>query len=166
MKIPHQVSFRPATESDAIGVASLVERTFNPVLVPGWSIESIRSVHKENRTEKLVTSFADAAHQRIAIVDDHIVGYVNFSKPHLLSIIAVDASQHRRGIGAALLLDAIAAVDKAYPDLEVLQVNATELSQPFYAKHSFYPISPMLNVLDRRFVRMAMWLRPSRMGWK
>ncbi|MGL4232308.1 MAG: GNAT family N-acetyltransferase [Casimicrobium sp.] len=165
MNTSHHVSFRTATKDDAMGVASLVERTFTMALVPGWSIESLRSIHEENSAEALAVSFAQAAYQRIAIVEEKIIGYINFSKPHLLSIIAVDASQHRRGIGARLLLDAIEAIDKAYLDIELLQLSATELSQPFYAKHGFYPISPMLNVGDRRFVRMAMWLRPRRMDW-
>jgi predicted GNAT family N-acyltransferase len=57
-----------------------------------------------------------------------------------------------------MIEEAVAATDQAHPELEVLQVNATELSQPLYAKHGFYPISPMMNVAERRFVRMANWL--------
>ncbi|TAG06130.1 MAG: GNAT family N-acetyltransferase [Betaproteobacteria bacterium] len=159
------LSFRPAATDDAAHVASLVQRTFTSNHVPGWSIESLRSIHDANSVEALVGSFSEASYQSVAVLDKQIIGYISFAKPHLLSIVAVDAAHHGQGIGSSLLRDAIDVVEKANPALEVLQVNATERSQPFYAKHGFYPISPMINVLDRRFMRMAMWLRPRRMGW-
>jgi hypothetical protein len=48
-----------------------------------------------------------------------------------------------RASGLRLLIEeAVAATDQAHPELDVLQVNATELSQPLYAKHGLLPNQP------------------------
>ncbi len=156
---------RAANESDTLAVSPLIRSAFTPETVPGWATAAIQSVHESNNEAALATTFSNAALARVALVETHVAGYICFEKPHLLSIVAVDPRHQRRGIASALIEDAIAAIDQAHPELEVLQVSATELSQPLYAKHGFYPISPMLNVAERRFIRMAKWLRPGRMGW-
>lgn len=164
---PMNVSFaiRAAHVEDAPAVSRLIQSAFTPETVPGWSTAAIQSIVESNNEETLAATFSNAALVRVAVIEQRVVGYVCFEKPHLLAIVAVDPSHQRQGIASALIADAIAAIDQAHPELEVLQVNATELSQPLYAKHGFYPISPMMNVAERRFVRMAKWLRPMRMGW-
>ncbi len=160
-----QIYFRQATFEDASGIAALVNRVFTPASVPGWSLEALASVCHEHSETSLQSALQSCAYQRVAIADGRVVAHLIFSKPHLLSIMAVVPEAQGKGLGSRLIVDAIGAVDKGYPNIEVLRVNATERSMPFYAKHGFYPISPMLNVESRRFIRMALWLRPRRMGW-
>jgi predicted N-acetyltransferase YhbS len=158
-------AIRAANSDDASAASRLVQSAFTPETVPGWSVAAIQLVHESNGDASLAAMIPNAALARVAVIEQRVVGYVCFEKPHLLAIVAVDPSHQRQGIASTLIADAIAAIDQAHPELEVLQVNATELSQRLYAKHGFYPISPMMNVAERRFVRMAKWLRPMRMGW-
>lgn len=159
------IYLRQASFDDAIGIAALVNRVFTPEFVPGWGAEALASVCDEHSETSLQSAIQSCAYQRVAIADGRVVAYLIFSKPHLLSIMAVAPEAQGKGLGSGLIVDAIREIDKAYSGIEVLQVNATERSVSFYAKHGFYPISPMLNVESRRFIRMALWLRPRRMGW-
>ena len=143
----------------------LIRRVFTADIVPGWGVDALASVHEESTGASLLNALAASAFQRVVIARDGVVAYINFTKPHLLAVLAVTSELQGQGIGSRLIVEAIAEVDKANLGVEVLQVNATESSMPFYAKHGFYPITPMLNVEDRRFIRMALWLRPRRMGW-
>jgi predicted N-acetyltransferase YhbS len=163
--MPLSFSIRAAHKDDASSISRIVRSAFTPNTIPGWSIAAIGSILESNSEAALVGALPNAALARVAMTDQGVVGYICFEKPHLLAIVAVDQFHWRQGIASALIEDAIAAIDKAHPELEVLQVSATTLSQPLYLKHGFYPISPMLSVAERRFVRMAKWLRPKRMGW-
>ena len=160
-----EICYRPASTEDARGIAALVSAVFVSANVPGWSAEALSSVRDENAEMLLQAALPLSAYQRVAISGDKVVAYINFSKPHLLAIMAVSSELRAQGLGSRLIVDAVAHIDTSHPDVEVLQVSATERSMSFYAKHGFYPICPMLNVMDRRFVRMALWLRPRRMGW-
>jgi len=160
-----ELCFRTAANEDALGISMLVSRVFTPDRVPGWGAEALASIHEENSGTSLLNALASSVFHRVVIADGNVVAYVNFTKPHLLAILAVASESQGQGIGSRLIVDATTEIDKTHPEIEVLQVNATESSMPFYVKHGFYPISAMLNVDDRRFVRMALWLRPRRMGW-
>ena len=160
-----RLCFRVASGQDVREISLLIRRVFTADIVRGWSSEALASVHEENSGTSLLNALTSSSFQRVVIAGGNVSGYINFSKPHLLAILAVSSELQGLGIGSRLILDAIAEIDKAHPTVEVLQVNATERSMPFYAKRGFYPISPMLNVAGRRFIRMALWLRPRRMGW-
>jgi predicted N-acetyltransferase YhbS len=159
------LSLRTAHKDDAPYVSRLIRSAFTTNTVPGWSLSAIQSVVESNGEAAFAEKLPKAALARVASIEQRVVGYICFEKAHLLAIVAVDPAHQRQGVASALIDDAIAAIDQTHPELEVLQVSATELSQPLYFKHGFYPISPMLNVAERRFVRMAKWLRPRRMGW-
>ena len=160
-----EICYRPASSEDARGIAALISAVFVSAYVPGWGAEALESVHDENSETLLRAALPVTAYQRVAMRADKVVAYIHFSKPHLLAIMAVSPELQGQGLGSRLIVAALAEINTLHPDVEVLQVSATERSMPFYAKHGFYPISPMLNVMDRRFVRMALWLRPRRMGW-
>jgi predicted N-acetyltransferase YhbS len=156
---------RAAHNADAPSVARLIRSAFTTHTVPGWSLAAIQSVVESNSEAAIAERLPNVALSRVASIEQRVAGYICFEKPHLLSIVAVDPSHQRQGVASALIEDAIAALDQTHPENEVLQLSATELSQPLYTKHGFYPISPMMNVAERRLVRMAKWLRPKRMGW-
>ena len=160
-----ELRFRTASTEDAPGISLLVSRVFVPNLVNGWGVDALVSVREENSGTSLVSALSSSAFQRVVVVCSNVVAYINFTKPHLLAVLAVASELQGQGIGSRLIVDAIKDIDKAHPEIEVLHVSATENSMPFYFKHGFYPISPMLNIDDRRFIRMALWLRPRRMGW-
>ena len=157
--------FRTATNQDAHGISLLIRRVFTADIVAGWGVDALANVHEESIGASLLNALAASAFQRVVIAREGVVAYINFTKPHLLAVLAVTSDLQGQGIGSRLIVEAIAEIDRANLGVEVLQVNATENSMPFYAKHGFFPITPMLNVEDRRFIRMALWLRPRRMGW-
>ena len=159
------IDLRLPRESDLASITILIRTTFTVDAIPGWTRETLQTIYEENEGERLRKSVDSAAHACVAMSGEETVGYIHFSRPHLLAIIAIDPKMQGRGLGSNMLERAISEVSATNPDTELLQLSATERSEPFYSKHGFYPISPMLDVEGRRFVRMALWLRPRRLGW-
>lgn len=96
-----------------------------------WSVEMLRAE----------LSDPDSRHYVIAVADGLITGYAGLvrydDEAHVMTV-GVLAGWRRRGVGAALLADLLAAAGPRRVLLEVRADNAA--AQRLYARHGFQPI--------------------------
>jgi predicted GNAT family N-acyltransferase len=159
-----ELKFRSDFPNEADELSRLVVDTFTTETTPGWNDVALARLHHENRPQALAKSLANAAFYEICSIGDEFIGVVLCAKPHLLSMIAVRDTMRGRGIGRQLVEHFIDFADREFPDNEMLQVNATTYSAPFYKRLGFYPISEPIDFDGCRFIRMAFWLRPRRLA--
>jgi predicted GNAT family N-acyltransferase len=112
--------------------------------------------------EAAAAAFENSVFAEVCLNEHSVIGYINCNTPRLISVVVVDPSVHRSGIGSRLLRRALEHISKVAPDASIVEVNATDFSMPFYRRHSFYPISEPFDYEGRRLVRMALWRRNPR----
>lgn len=153
----NQVTFRVAERSDAKQVSDLVQRTFLPPTLPGWTAAAVEKLFGASSPEALVSRFESAAFAHVCVSDGLVVGHINCKLPRLISLLVVHPSFQRLGVGSQLLERALLHIENVTPEISVVEVNATEYSIPFYRRRAFYPISELIDFEGCRFVRMAFW---------
>jgi len=157
---PDSLSFRPADDADAGALSELVRRNVVPATMPGWTTAAIDRLLGENAPDALRSAIKDASFSQLCLDhENRIVGYVYCKSPRAISLVVVEPSVQRCGIGSALLRRALDHIAGVAPDQSVVEVNATEYSMPFYRRHAFYPISELFDYEGCRMVRMALWRR-------
>ncbi|HZW13819.1 MAG TPA: GNAT family N-acetyltransferase [Noviherbaspirillum sp.] len=149
--------FRPANPDDAERISHLLTVTFDVNSTPGWEIDALARFHARNNYEQIDIAIATAVYQEVCVNSGEIVAYLYMPRPYLIGILAVHPSLQGHGIGSALLQRGRQYVLSHHPEVTVLQVNATERSEPFYAAHSFFPLSPYVMMEGMRFRRMGYW---------
>ena len=153
----NQVTFRVAERSDAKQVSDLVQRTFLPPTLPGWTAAAVEKLFGASSPEAFVSRFESAAFAYVCVSDGLVVGHINCKLPRLISLLVVHPSFQRLGVGSQLLERALLHIENVTPEISVVEVNATEYSIPFYRRRAFYPISELIDFEGCRFVRMAFW---------
>ncbi len=138
-------------------VSDLVRRTFIPSTLPGWTVAAVNGLLEDNSPEALSARFENTAFAQVCVSDGSVVGYINCKLPRLISLLVVAPSIQRSGIGSGLLAQALGHIATNASDVSVVEVNATEHSIPFYRRHSFYPISELIEFEGCRFARMGFW---------
>lgn len=156
---PSPLKFRQAGARDAPALSALVCRNILPATLPGWTAIAIARLFDESAPDALRAGVASATFACVCEASRSIVGFIACESPRIISLVVVDPSLHRSGIGSRLLAQALGYVAATAPEVSVVEVNATEYSMPFYRRHSFYPISEVIEFSGRRLVRMALWRR-------
>ncbi len=152
-----QLAFRPAEKGDASAISELIRRNVLPATLPDWTAAAAHRLFDENTPAAVSATIENAAFAHVCVANGSIVGYINCNSLRLISVVVVDPSVQRSGIGSHLLARALEHIATTAPDVSVVEVNATEYSMPFYRRHSFYPISELFEFEGRRLVRMAFW---------
>ncbi len=152
-----ETSYRPAVESDAESISELVKRALLPNTLPGWTRAAVDHLFEENSPQALREHVREVPFAHVCENLDSVVGLIISKNSRLLSLLAVDASHQRCGIGSQLVQHFLSHIAEKAPDLSVAEVNATEYSFPFYRQRGFYPISDFLEYEGCRFVRMGYW---------
>jgi predicted N-acetyltransferase YhbS len=154
----HNMAFSPATSADATGIAQLLKAAFTQATVAGWSAEALDRFHDRHAPEAIDVALTTASYQRLCVSGKDVVGYIMISKPSLLTLLAVAPTYQGCGIGSYLLNLALDHINLYFHhQVSLVEVSATGNSAGFYRRHGFYPVSPMIEVDGRRFVRMAYW---------
>ena len=134
-----RLAFRSAEGPDAQGVAELVQLTFLPPTLPGWTAAAVEKLFQENSPEALSGRFETAAFAHVCVCDGLVVGYIDSKLPRLLSLLVVHPSFQRHGIGSQLLERAFEHIQTAAPEVSVVEVNATEYSIPLLSPARLLP---------------------------
>ena len=153
----NHLAFRPAEENDSEAISDLVRRNICPETLPGWNAAAIEDLANNSTPQVVSLSLRNTAFANVCIVDDSIIGFINCESPRTISLLVVDPSVQRTGIGTRLLARALEHITITASDVSVVEVTATEYSMPFYRRHSFYPISEPIEFKGRRVIRMAFW---------
>jgi ribosomal protein S18 acetylase RimI-like enzyme len=151
------LAWRPVEGADVALLSALVHRVLQPYTLPGWSPHAIARLLEENSEASLRQSLDHAAFAHLCLDAGTVVGFVTNKVPGLVSLLLVDPSHQRRGIGSHLLEVMLEYVAVAAPELGIVEVNATEYSLPFYRRFGFYPISEFIEFDGCRFARLAYW---------
>jgi GNAT superfamily N-acetyltransferase len=150
-------SYRPAEAPDAKAISTLVRRSLTAETMPGWSPKAMSSLLAKAAPEAMREEIAKAAFACVASNHRAIAGYVLAKRSRFLNLVVVDPSLQRRGIGSHLVRRMLEYVNRADPDLSVVEVNATEYSLPFYRRLGFYPLSEFIEFDGCRFARLGYW---------
>ena len=76
-------------------------------------------------------------HQWVAISGDVLIGVVEVRDLNHLSMLYIEASHHRKGVGHQLLTTALAECKQTIVVAKIT-VNSSHYTQPFYARHGFW----------------------------
>ena len=151
------LAYRPADESDARSLSGLAQRALRPHTLPGWTSSAVERLLRENSEQALRDYLEDATFAYVCVEAASRVGFITSKVPGLLSLLVVDPSRQRRGIGSHLVNLMLEHVAEVAPELGVVEVNATEYSLPFYQRLGFFPISDFIEFEGCRFARLAVW---------
>lgn len=149
--------YRPAEESDAEAISSLVKDALLPSTLPGWTPEAIASLLAKASPDALRGHITEAAFAHISLDGRSVVGFILSRKLRFLNLLVVQPSLQRRGIGSQLMQRMLEHVAAAAPDLSVVEVNGTEYSFSFYRRFGFYPLSEVIEYDGCRFIRLGYW---------
>ena len=150
-------SYRPAEALDGTAVSALVKQSLTSETLPGWTPKAISSLLAKATPEATREEIAKAAFAYVASDDRALVGYILAKHSRFLNLVAVEPSLQRRGIGSHLVRCMLEHVNRADPDLSVVEVNATEYSLSFYRRLGFYPLSEFIEFDGCRFARLGYW---------
>ena len=152
-----ETSYRSARDSDAEQVSELLHRALLPNALPGWTLAAIEHLFVQNSPQALRERIREAAFAHVCLSSGGVAGFIISEKSRFLSLLAVDPSLQRRGIGSALVEYLLVHITKNVSDVSVVEVNASEYSLPFYCRRGFYPISKVIDYEGCRFVRLGYW---------
>lgn len=148
------VDLREAVLEDAERVSSLVQRGFTPTMLPGWSTEAIARLHEENAPARLRSKLETAAAACIADYGGELAGFAMARRIEAIDLVVVDAAFRGRGVGTMLLARILEHLEPLVAQ-GTIQVNATEVSAPFYLRHGFVALQDWQERDGCRYVRMA-----------
>jgi ribosomal protein S18 acetylase RimI-like enzyme len=155
--MPSQLTFRPAELRDTHAISSLARSNILPATLPGWTTAAVNRLFDDSSPQAIGAHLENAIFSHVCIADGFIAGYINCKSPRLINLLVVSPSVQRSGIGSSLLAQALKHIATTASDVTVVEVTATEYSLPFYRRHSFYPISELIELDGRRLIRMAFW---------
>jgi len=145
--------------ADADEAADLVRRVFIEHVAPLYMAEGIGEFQAYASPEGFKTRLGTRHAGFVAENQSaHIVGLVEIRDSSHLSLLFVSSLQQRRGIGRALVQEAMDLCRKATPPYPAITVNASPNSVRAYERFGFVPTGPEQERNGIRFVPMEMAL--------
>ncbi len=147
---------RPMHEGEETETCDLVKRVFSEFIAPTYS--------QAGRDEFLRYAEPDALAQRshgnhfvlLAVAETRPVGMLEMRDYGHVSMLFVDRSFQRQGLGRALLQQALDESRRHRPDLRQVTVHAVPNSVSIYEQLGFRPVSSEQVINGIRFVSMRL----------
>lgn len=139
-EIPYEIRFASQDEwEEAMGLAW---KTFLEFEADDYTPEGVRSFEDFITDSRLKRMFAMGTYQMI-VASDHgrLIGMITLRNEIHISLLFVDSSYHRRGIGRALILK-MADYVKTELGKKRLTVNASPYGVEFYHRVGFKDLGP------------------------
>jgi len=120
----------------------VVWKTFQEFDAPDCTAEGVQSFRKFITDEKLKQDFFDGRYQMaVALEKDEIVGVASLRSVNHLSLLFVEESHHKRGIGRALV-SALCEYLKNEVGEKYMSLLASPYAFEFYKKLGFSQVKP------------------------
>ena len=142
MKEEGDLEVRFANEEDWDNAMELAWRTFLEFEAKDYSMEGIRSFEDFISDTSLKRMFRAGDYRLIvALNKSRLVGMITLRDKTHISLLFVEKTSHRQGIGRALIEEMAEYAKKASGALR-LTVNASPYGVPFYHKVGFRDLGP------------------------
>jgi len=151
------ISIRPMVAADADAAVGLVRRVFSQYVAPLYNVEGIGEFEAYASAEGFKARLR-ARHSGFVAEDGNgqIVGLAEVRDCSHLSLLFVSSLLQRRGIGAALVQQAVHLCRLGSPSCAAITVNASPNSIQAYEHFGFFPTGPEQERNGIRFVPMEM----------
>ena len=153
-----EVEVRPAAAEEWNEAMELVLRTFAKYDAPDYAEEGVANFHRFVTDTELRRLFMTGEYQLfVAIYEGKIRGIISLREKKHISLLFVEGSYHRKGIGKSLIsyARARAAEEKK---MECITVNASPYAVGFYQKQGFCKLGEEMTADGIRFTPMKMIL--------
>jgi predicted GNAT family N-acyltransferase len=136
-KLTESLHIRPIEPADVTIVHNLVERTALRSIFGDLEDQGHTSLQEYNGIRALREHMQRRHHQWVALSGDVLIGVMEVRDPNHLSMLYVEASHDRQGVGHQLLTTALAEC-KQTTVIAKITVNSSRYAQLFYARHGFW----------------------------
>ena len=134
-------------------VFSLVERGFDEHVRSDFTQEGITNFFRA--THAMISGDSSRHVTMVAEADNQVVGMIAMKDHAHVSLLFVDSSFQRQGIGRSLLDCALSACRQQRPDVSEIGVHSSVSAVPFYAKLGFEQRTQEQEENGIRFVKMV-----------
>lgn len=155
------MAFRLATPADAAAISRLVQESFLEFVAPDWEQHAVERFLRDSSPTELASFIATADFAAVAVADKEPIGFILLAPANMLKALFVHKSCHKRGVSRQLWSMARGHLKSRHPQLETIELNASDFAVEAYKALGFHPISKPLLRNGSRSTRMACWL-PSR----
>lgn len=146
---------RPGEESDVI---ALVLRVFAEFVAPGYSQEGVVEFMKYASADDLAKRTSEGNFVLVAEAGQAVIGVIEIRESNHVSLLFVEPSFHRKGIGRELVKRAIERCRVRKPDVNRITVNASPNAHGAYRAIGFQDIGSETTVRGIRFIPMELLL--------
>lgn len=152
------MEFRRAAPADAAAISRLVQESFLEFVAPEWEQHAVQQFLRDSSPTELASFIAMADFAAIGVADNEPIGFILLAPANMLKALFVHKSWHRRGVSRQLWSLARAHLKARHPELETIELNASDFAVEAYKSLGFYPISKPFMRNGSRSTRMACWL--------
>lgn len=151
------MKIRKFEERDVLDVADLAMKTFQKYNGSAfYNKEAITNTLNyfdttKNTKERLLEKFSKKPIFYVAEEDSHIVGMINGVSDRISSLF-VDESQHRKGIGKALLENFV--IEAKDCDSDYISIESSLYAVEFYQKMGFLKTTGIVNHMGLKVYKM------------
>jgi GNAT superfamily N-acetyltransferase len=156
VSVPFIVRWAVAQEWEA--AMELVWKTFLKFEGSDYSLQGVRNFYRFITDDKLRHSFLKGEYQVMAAFDgSRMIGIASVRNGNLLSLLFVEESYHRRGVGSALLHQLFQYLKNEAGE-RYLSVKAAPYAVAFYHKLGFRVVTPEEEFAGIRVTTMEKFL--------
>ena len=133
----HDVLYRAARPGEETAVSNLAARSFNEFIAPDFSEEGIDEFFKYANPRSLKKRSEDSHFVLVAEAGGEIAGMIEIREMKHISMLFVDKSRHRKGIGKGLFRLALDRIKSEESPPESVTVHSSRFAVPFYENLGF-----------------------------
>jgi predicted GNAT family N-acyltransferase len=155
---------RSLINAHAAEASAVIQESFLALAAADWHPDARRSFLETTAPAPLQNKLSTMTFAAGAFSEADIAGVILMPSPTLLGLLFVRPRCLRLGIGQALWESARTHIEAGYPEVNTVELNATQYAVPFYKSVGFVPISSEFEREGRRAIRMACWLPARALG--
>ncbi len=156
------VAYRAPRSGEETAVSNLVARSFNEFIAPGFSEEGIDEFFKYANPRSLAKRSEGSHFVLVAEADGEIAGMIEIRELKHVSMLFVDKTHHRKGIGKRLFRLALGRIMSEESPPETVTVHSSRFAVPFYESLGFTKTSEEKIIYGVIHIPMALTLPEGR----
>ncbi|MCC6711966.1 MAG: GNAT family N-acetyltransferase [Candidatus Dadabacteria bacterium] len=155
-------AYRAARPGEETAVSNLVARSFNEFIAPDFSEEGVEEFFRYANPRSLKKRSEDSHFVLVAEAEGEIAGMIEVREMKHISMLFVDKSHHRKGIGKELLRLALDRIKSANSPPASVTVHSSRFAVPFYESLGFTKTSEEKIIYGVIHIPMALALPEGR----